>query len=233
MHLEKHLKTIVEKYDNDDLYRIMCNHAFSAQLTNKEMVQPGAIKVGNIIEESRKKILENINEEDWTDQKSTENIPILVFGKGIDIIDGIYYQKSEFIKGYEKYNDLIDFGNRFADQVGKGELRGLSLVNLLPGKEIYEHFESDCYYMIRDRYHVVLEADEDNIHIFENEEFKFKQGEIWWYNIKIRHKTKNNSQNNRIHLIIDVVPYKNLNIEPILTETVYNKINKGFSLDAS
>lgn len=241
MHLEKYLESIVKNYDLDETYRYVANFAFSARLTHTTE-QPGAIKVGDLNDEARNNFLNLINSEDWNikdsrsnlpNQTQTRNITLMGFDKGIYQDEfGNYKQKYGLSGLSENYKPIIDFAKDFSHNVGMGELRGLVLVNLPSKCSVGKHFDSGCYYMIRDRYHIVLSADgENNLQVFDEGEYKFKENEIWWYNIKMNHTAFNNSDKDRIHIILDVVPYKNLNIEPLLVKMVHDKINKGFSLN--
>lgn len=241
MHLEKYLEKIVNNYDIDETYRYVCNFAFSSMFKNT-IDQPGAIHLGKLIDETRLKFLNLIKEKHWEieddreklpNQKQTKNITLLGFGKNIYQDENNNYKHSfNFSKISSEYEDIINFAKDFSHNVGKGELRGLVIVNLPSGCSVGEHHDSGCYYMIRDRYHIVLSADGDNnIQKFPDKEYHFYENDIWWYNIKMKHSALNNSDKDRIHIILDVVPYQNLNIEPLLVKMVHNKINKGFSLN--
>ena len=241
MHLKKHLDKLIDYYDSDQAFRALSTQAFSEILSRgKKAYQPGAIKVGQINEDKRKYLLDlikpnwwDINEgrqKNYPSQKNTKNILLINFenhkSREDEVVQDQKSQLSIFArKQYINIKPFLDFVESFASSIGNGVVRNTTLVNLLPGKEVYDHYDSGCYYMIRDRYHLVLYSPLGSKQIFENEEFRFKQGEIWWYNNKLHHNAFNESDDSRIHLIFDVLPHKNRMYENYL-------INKFYSNDS-
>lgn len=238
MFYEKQLDKIIEYFDDDNRpeFRALTCQAFSHFLsTNKKLKQPGAVKIGKLPNENREVLL-NLLKPEWFDynpsrqerfkaQKNTKNI-ILIRSKCPGLAEeNVNSQKSQISlfakKHYKNIKLYLDFLETFAKNVGNGIIANASIASLNPNSDVKEHYDPGCYYMIRDRYHVVLQS-EGSRQVFEEDEYFFEEGDIWWFNTKVKHSAYNNSNNPRIHLIFDVLPHKNLKIENSLHERFYN-----------
>ena len=85
----------------------------------------------------------------------------------------------------------------------RGERLGRVLVTKLPpGGKILPHIdegETSSYY---DRFHIVLS--EGGYFSCGKSKIKMRFGEIWWFNNQKTHSVENDSENDRIHLIVDI-----------------------------
>ena len=89
-------------------------------------------------------------------------------------------------------------------EYGPGYLARAVFVKLFAGKNVARHIDVGGSYTLSHRIHISLIAEEDNImYIVRDEDKTFKLGEIWEINDMVEHEVKNNSQTDRINLIMD------------------------------
>ncbi len=93
----------------------------------------------------------------------------------------------------------------FAKSV-RGEVSRLAVVRLNPNGTVHEHIDEGEYYLSRDRYHLVLISPDGSPMQCGDEELKFREGELWWFDNKATHMAFNNSDVGRVHVIFDVKP---------------------------
>jgi len=108
--------------------------------------------------------------------------------------------------------DIINFANDFSHNVGYGKMFNLNLKKYYSGYNENQILDLNRYNILLDRYHIILKNENQNIHTFDEGSFDLKQGEMWWYNIKMHYSNHNVFENEKIHLIIDVLPYKNYDL---------------------
>lgn len=95
------------------------------------------------------------------------------------------------------------------DLVGGKELGRVMIVNLKPGGMITPHFDGGAYADYYTRYHLVLKSEEGNM-FFVGEQGRCGEfvhmmpGELWWFNHKEFHWVNNLSNDDRLHLIMDI-----------------------------
>lgn len=88
----------------------------------------------------------------------------------------------------------------------RGEALGrVVITKLKPGGKIYPHKDEGEAADIYDRYHLVLQGDEGNTFIVNGEEQVMRVGELWWVNNHDLHSVENRGEEDRIHMIIDVL----------------------------
>jgi hypothetical protein len=79
------------------------------------------------------------------------------------------------------------------------------LTRIPPSGQIYSHSDegeaADWY----DRFHLVISSAEKGNYFYSgDEQVEMKAGEIWWVNNHIPHSVKNKSEEDRIHMILDI-----------------------------
>lgn len=99
----------------------------------------------------------------------------------------------------------LAFCQRVADAM-EGQLGRATLVALQPGCKVFPHIDIGEYYRIRDRFHLVLKSPEGSPLSTDDETVVMQEGELWVFNNKARHWAENQSDEERIHLIFDVLP---------------------------
>jgi len=87
---------------------------------------------------------------------------------------------------------------------GDGYIARAVFVKLFAGKNVGRHIDVGGSYTLSHRIHVALIAEEDKIIYNVRDEDKFfKIGEVWELNDMVEHEVRNNSQTDRINLIMD------------------------------
>jgi hypothetical protein len=85
-------------------------------------------------------------------------------------------------------------------------LQRAMLVRLYPGGQVFPHVDRGSYYALRDRYHLVIVSPTGSILRSGDEAVTMHEGELWWFNNKLRHEAENRGVDWRVHLIFDLLP---------------------------
>lgn len=99
----------------------------------------------------------------------------------------------------------VAFLNKFVELYG-GEVHRISIVLLPAGKEVLPHPDGGTYYQNKDRFHLAIFGEYD-MSVYESgvaETQKIRAGELWFFDNKKVHSTKNNGTEDRIAMIFDV-----------------------------
>lgn len=80
------------------------------------------------------------------------------------------------------------------------------IVCLPAGKRVYPHVDRGKYYALRDRYHLVLRSTLGSWLKAGDEEVRMAAGELWWFDNKQVHEALNDGDEDRIHMIFDLLP---------------------------
>lgn len=218
--LESQLDTLLNQCldpaQSNEALRWLFSQATSAALKTRHVSFDKFIKMGNF---DYTDILNEIVPEDWNDNTNRQNNTDRVQTESITLrkaknIDGItdlnYNQDVRTTKaGLDHYPKTLQFLNNFALKQGAGKLERAMIVNLKPRSEISLHFDSGLYYLFRDRYHFILKSNGSVMQVHD-EQSTWNEGEVWWFQNKLMHQAYNNSDEDRIHIIFDVLPYNNI-----------------------
>lgn len=82
-----------------------------------------------------------------------------------------------------------------------------TIVRLKPHSRVIRHTDAGSYYLIRDRYHLVLYSAAGTIFRCADEQVRMQTGDLWWFNNKEFHDSYNDSNEWRIHYIFDLLPH--------------------------
>lgn len=86
-------------------------------------------------------------------------------------------------------------------------LPGRAKVVCLPaGRRVYPHSDRGQYYRVHDRYHFVLRSTDGSWLKAADEEVRMRPGELWWFDNDQLHEARNDGQEDRIHVIFDLMP---------------------------
>ena len=139
-------------------------------------------------------------------QRETNSIPIRSL-KSSEIGDG--ERRDVHGSRYTSIASSFPAFVAFLETIGEerdGQLSRARIVRLPPGKRIYRHIDRGEYYKPRDRYHLVLESADGSYMAAGDEEVRMRAGELWWFDNKQPHEAANDSDQDRIHLIFDLLP---------------------------
>lgn len=86
------------------------------------------------------------------------------------------------------------------------ELSRAKIVCLPAGRRVYPHVDRGEYYRLRDRYHLVLKSTHGSWLKAGDEEIRMGEGELWWFDNDQPHEAFNDGEEDRIHMIFDLLP---------------------------
>lgn len=113
--------------------------------------------------------------------------------------------ESRWTNGSAHYPTACAFLSEIAVQLD-GLLSRAKIVRLPAGKRVYPHVDRGQYYKVRNRYHLVLKSTHGSWLRAGDEEIRMQEGELWWFDNKQEHEAYNDGDEDRIHLIFDLLP---------------------------
>jgi outer membrane protein assembly factor BamB/orotate phosphoribosyltransferase len=129
-------------------------------------------------------------------------------------------QESCFTDVSNAFPRAVSFITAFAKEMNC-KLSRASIVRLKSQSKVFRHTDAGAYYLIRDRYHLVIRSSSGSIMKSGDEEVRMQEGELWWFDNKQHHEAYNESSEWRIHYIFDLLPnaYEHLAVNPIPPKT--------------
>lgn len=125
--------------------------------------------------------------------------------KGLDINSAFTEIPAFNFPAMGKLPEAHELINSVIQKAGGQELGRVLIVNLCPGGRILPHADEGAYADYYERFHIVLKSEDGNFFRCGKEITKMLPGEVWCFNHKERHEAINNSQSDRIHMIVDMV----------------------------
>ena len=117
-------------------------------------------------------------------------------------------QESLETSAMRRFPKISEFLYGFAE-AKSSKLSRAKIVRLKPGLPVGMHTDKGSYYLIRNRFHLVLKSTNGSILQSGDEIVTMKEGELWWFDNKQHHSALNNSTDWRIHVIFDLLPIAN------------------------
>lgn len=103
-------------------------------------------------------------------------------------------------------------------QLGSTLLGRVMIVKLKPGGHIDAHEDTGLYAKSFSRFHLVLKSEPGNSFTCDDETVHMAPGELWWFNHRGQHEVRNDSGEDRIHIIFDAqVP--SIQVRPLTSVT--------------
>jgi hypothetical protein len=163
----------------------------------------GKIKINNI-----KNIVNSFNNELWDNfnfrqktfevHKETKTIP-LIFDTDFRLNNPTYLSEYEIFK-----NEFKLLKNKLTKIYGKGFIIRAILVMLKSNSKIDRHIDSGESLSVCHRVHIPIITNKNVLFEIDNEIKNLKEGEMWEINNSEKiHSVVNNSDTDRIHLIVD------------------------------
>jgi hypothetical protein len=107
---------------------------------------------------------------------------------------------------WNKIKPIVDFLEIYHD----GKVGRVIIPRLLSGGVIMGHKDSGYYLESVRRHHIAIQTNEDVTFSVGGEIVNMREGEIWEINNNFVHEVENPSAEDRIHLIIDIIPNQHL-----------------------
>jgi outer membrane protein assembly factor BamB/orotate phosphoribosyltransferase len=114
-------------------------------------------------------------------------------------------QESRFTAVAELFPKAVAFMTGFAREMN-AQLSRATIVRLKPQSRVSRHIDAGSYYLIRDRFHLVLRSPAGSVLMSGGEQVRMQEGELWWFDNKQYHEAYNESGEWRIHYIFDLLP---------------------------
>lgn len=127
---------------------------------------------------------------------------------------------------YKHFQKTYKYLEDFADEK-KSQLSTVMIVSLGAKEKVYPHIDGGNYYKKRDRYHIPIKT-KGSINICDGEVQEYKEGELWWFDNKKIHEAYNDSDEERIHIIFDILPKKRGVLKKIV-DFLYKKLALNLS----
>ena len=126
-------------------------------------------------------------------------------------------QESRLTSVAKRFPKALAFMTGFAREMNC-ELSRATIVRLKPHSRVFRHIDEGSYYFLRDRFHLVLQSATGSALMSGGEEVRMQEGELWWFDNKQFHESRNDSGEWRIHYIFDLLPadYGDLAVNPVL-----------------
>jgi hypothetical protein len=124
----------------------------------------------------------------------------------------VEHRHDQYIKSSENekhFPYLIKWLKQFSSYTGNGDLQLARVVKLKAQGQVYAHVDRGLYYLIRDRYHLVLQSRTGSRMQCESQISVWYPGQVWWFNNHVVHQAFNESDEDRIHVVFDVLPRRN------------------------
>lgn len=151
---------------------------------------------------------ESIWEEDETRQqvfsyahKNTKTIPIIWDIESLDSISVADKTKYFDYLNFEEY--IYKIKNLIRMSLGEGKIARVVLARLKSNSEIPPHCDFGKGLEVCNRIHIPIITNEDVLFFVGGERKNMKEGEMWEINNQALHQVKNNSNYDRVHLIVD------------------------------
>ena len=107
-------------------------------------------------------------------------------------------------------NDLIEPIIKYLEELHDGKRGQVILIKLAANKSIADHKDSGDYLMSVHRHHIAIQTSPNTKFFVGDEEVNMRLGDCWEINNSREHAVINNSNKDRVHLLIDIMPYANI-----------------------
>jgi len=117
----------------------------------------------------------------------------------MNAIDCEWYQSvNMFPETYEMVSWITHY-------LGCKKLGRVIITKLAPGGVIYPHIDEGEVPKVYERFHYVIQGTSGNIFTIDGRQQEMRTGQLWKVNVRKEHSVVNQSDRDRIHLIMDVV----------------------------
>lgn len=170
-------------------------------------------KIGDFDVSEIKNIILSLTDEDWKSDKTRQ--------QSYDLLRNtesyfIYQTKQDWMLSEpfassrktddDRLHDLVEPIVKHLENNHNGT-RGKVLFTRLPsGKDIPKHQDAGDYLYLVRRHHIAINTNENITFTVGKEIINMEEGECWEINNSRLHSVNNNSNDMRIHLIIDIMP---------------------------
>lgn len=173
-------------------------------------------EIGKVNIDNLKKSVKNITDDQWNEWKyrqevfdshsKTKTYPLIWSDRVGNVINAEIKNKSNNI-----WNELFPL-IRSLEKYYDGVCIRIMFVNLPSKEKIIPHIDASDILKVVYRCHLPIQTNSDVIFYIDNKPHFLKEGFLYEFNNQIIHGVSNNSSEDRIHLILDIIP-NSLNIK--------------------
>ena len=140
-------------------------------------------------------------------------------------------------KNGEKFNPILKDADlyKFVDPIvlelekrARGKAARILLIRLDANKNVTEHRDSGDYLNTVRRFHIPIITNENVSYTVNGEKINMKEGECWEINNRKPHSVDNDSSEDRIHLLVDIMPEYEFRTIDKLSDTSKIKVIENF-----
>jgi hypothetical protein len=133
--------------------------------------------------------------------RDTKSIPILWNLQSLETLN--VSNKTKYYDIFNKEYELINIENYIKKYYGNGKILRILFTRLKSNSIISPHVDSGKSLELSNRIHIPIITNENVVFIVNGEQKNMVEGEIWEIDNQKLHSVLNNSNYDRIHLIID------------------------------
>ena len=127
------------------------------------------------------------------------------------------YKVNKFVKC--KYNFILKNNElnpilNYLKNLHNGELAKTMFVKLAAGKKIDEHYDDGLYLSLVKRHHIPIITNDKVWFYVDGIKKNLLQGEVWEIDNTKLHKVENLSSQDRVHLVVDIMPNSYIGQKP-------------------
>lgn len=167
--------------------------------------------LGEIDPQEIKDFLKTLNEDEWIEDsirqntfdahKYTETIPILWDFKFLSEVR--VGRKRKYYEHYSNTTFSSSLKEKLKEFYGYGKVIRILITKLKANKDITAHVDNNQGLELCHRVHIPIITNENVLFYIDGEEKNMKQGEMWEIDNQKMHWVKNQSDEDRIHFIVD------------------------------
>lgn len=161
-----------------------------------------------------KSFINSLTDEDWdawnyrqnsySSHSKTKTYPL----SWVDGFDGTDFLSIIIKNKFSKIWDILSPELIKLEKYYKGRCTNVMFVKLLPGEKINPHVDKS-HLLHFYRCHLPIVTNNDIFFYIDGHQYKLREGIFYKINNFLMHSVENNSTEDRIHLIVDILPYSN------------------------
>jgi len=110
--------------------------------------------------------------------------------------------KSVWLAPTDDLDAAIPIVAEVIDLAGGGELGGVLLTRLEPGGKIAPHVDYGWHAEVHEKYYVAIKTPEGSLFCWDDGVIEAQDGDVWWFRNDVSHWVENNSDRERIAMIV-------------------------------
>lgn len=110
--------------------------------------------------------------------------------------------RSEWYPVAEQLSEAVRIADLLMTELCGKSLGAVLITKIPPGKQVYAHVDQGWHARHFEKFAVTIKGDDEQAFFFENEYLVTHPGDLWWFDNSHPHSVSNNSDEDRITLIV-------------------------------